>query len=353
MRIVEGSQKPPPTAYSHSARVILAEFSLWTLFFLISAGLGYATLSRYDPRKQLPDAAIYAQMAARGPASVEGHLGFRVLVPLLARAVFAVFKGHTGNWDPLMFSFLVVNTFFVASTAYLITKIGALQLGNRSVALLGATFYLLNFAIANLQLAALVDSAEAFSLMVMVVSMFYGRWALLPLCGILGTLAKESFAPFSIAMAVGWWLTPQDRSSRSKALWIVSMTAAEVVALFSLQSAISGHPAWPWVFLGSMNSQTGYAMNFVRSLVDRNSWYILIWLLPLGLAGIKRMPAPWRSATGLGTLTAMALNAYHSTVGGGGGGIGRYIFDIAGPFLSLSAAAFLASWQGSEHPQGA
>jgi hypothetical protein len=47
-------------------------------------------------------------------------------------------------------------------------------------------------------------------------------------------------------------------------------------------------------------------------------------------------------AAGLATLCALGLNAYHSPEGGGGGGIGRYVFDIAGPLLSLSAAACLA-----------
>jgi hypothetical protein len=45
---------------------------------------------------------------------------------------------------------------------------------------------------------------------------------------------------------------------------------------------------------------------------------------------------------GVGVLVAIVLNAYHSTVGGGGGGLGRYLFNIAGPLLSLAAAGFLA-----------
>lgn len=33
---------------------------LWGLLFVISAGLGYPTLNRYDPRMAVPDAAIGA-----------------------------------------------------------------------------------------------------------------------------------------------------------------------------------------------------------------------------------------------------------------------------------------------------
>src|SRR5579864_2130812 len=193
-------------------RRLLIELSTWALFFLISAGLGYPALNRYDPRKLLPDAAIYAQLATVGPSTVDSHLRFRVLVPFLARGVLKISAGHTGTWDPLIFSFLVVNACFVATTAYLLLRVVTRLLGNGSVALLAATLYLLNFAIANLQLAALVDSAEAGLLMAIIASMFYDRWGFLPLWGFLGTLAKESFVPFSVVMALSWWFASQRKS---------------------------------------------------------------------------------------------------------------------------------------------
>ena len=324
-------------------RRIFSESYIWPLFFLISAGLGYPALNRYDPRTALPDAAVYAQIATAGPSAVEGHLRYRVLVPLLAREVRKIVAGHTGTWDPLMFSFLLVNACFVATTAYLTSRIGVTLLGSHAVALLGATLYLLNFAIANLQLVALVDAAEGCLLMAVIASMFYGRWALLPLCGVLGALAKESFVPFSMVMAVGWWLASAQCKTRRAALAIAAMFVAEIATLMTLQSTISGHAVWPWNLAVSMKSPTSYGTNLLHSFIDRNSWYILLWLLPLGLAGIKRLPRPWIAAAGAGILTALMLNAYHSTVGGGGGGVGRYIFNVAGPLLSLSAAGVLAT----------
>ncbi|HZR63702.1 MAG TPA: hypothetical protein VFA85_01065 [Terriglobales bacterium] len=338
-------------AHSRTLRAILWNFVLWLVFFLIAAGLGYSTLNRYDPRKQLPDAAAYAQLANSGPEAIQNHFRFRVLTPLLARAVNRFAHGHTGTWDPLTFSFLVVNAMFVAMTAYVTFKIGSAQLPSTSVALFGAALYLLNFAIANLQLAGLVDAAEACFLMAMVASMFRERWALLPVWGVFGALAKESFVPFSVVMAIAWWIASGKRKRRG-ALWIASMVAAELITIMVLQSAISGKAIWPWDFARALNSQTGFLTNVAHSFVDRNSWYILAWLLPLGLADIRRFPRPWVVAVAFGTITALVLNAYHSTVGGGGGGIGRYIFDVAGPLLSLSAAAFLSerlrenTWQG-------
>jgi hypothetical protein len=61
-------------------RRVVLEIALWLLFFLISSGLGYPALNRYDPRQALPDAAVYAQIATQGPALVNCHLRFRVLV---------------------------------------------------------------------------------------------------------------------------------------------------------------------------------------------------------------------------------------------------------------------------------
>jgi hypothetical protein len=220
------------------------------------------------------------------------------------------------------------------------------------VALLGAALYLLNFAIANLQLAALVDAAEACLLMAIIASIFYGRWGLLPVWGVLGALAKESFVPFSVVMAISWRIASRDRKPRHAVASIASMVVAEAVMVMVLQSQISGHTIWPWSFALGMNSPTSYGMNLVHSFTDRNSWYILVWLLPLGLAGIKRLPRSWIAAAGMAALTAFVLNAYHSTVGGGGGGIGRYIFNVAGPLLSLSAAAFLSDCERGKSPAG-
>lgn len=320
------------------------EVCVWGLLFLISAGLGYPTLNRYDPRESVPDAAVYAQMAMNGPSTVSTHLRFRVLVPYLARGVFVVARNHTGSWDPMMFSFLVVNAFLVATTAYLLLRIGRDIVPETSVALLGVSLYLLNFAIANVHLVALVDSAEACLLMAFVASMFYKRWLLLPLWGAIGTLAKESFVPFSIVMAAAWWLTSDEKSNRRPGVWIATAAMVEIAMFVIVHAVMGARAASMWSFVASMNSPTGHLPNLWHSLIDRNSWYILVWLLPLGIMGRREMPHEWKTGAGSGVVVAILLNAYHSTVGGGGGGLGRYVFNIAGPLLSLAAAAFLAEW---------
>jgi hypothetical protein len=326
----------------------------WTTLVLICFGLGYPTLNRYDPRQLLPDAGKYGKLAQEGPGDIPSPFRFRILVPYLARAIYLLSQGRAGTWDPLLFGFLVVNSIFVATTAYLTYIIGESLLGNSSTALFASALYLLNFAVSNAQLAALVDSGEALFLMAVVVSMFYRRCLLLPLFGVLGALTKESFVPCSIFMAVTWWrLSPPDVGSRrGRTLTsVIAMIAAECVAVIVVQSVISRHLVWPWDFAFSLNSHANYAANFLHSLLDRSSWYILIWLLPIGLMRIREFPRQWVTAAAVASACALGLNAYHSTVEGGGGGIGRYVFDIAGPLLSISAAACLT---GLRHlPQSA
>jgi hypothetical protein len=320
----------------------LSRLLVWAIFVLICFGLGYPTLNRYDPRRLLPDAAKYAKLAQDGPDSVDSPFRFRVLVPYLARFVESIAKGHTGTWDSLLFGFLVVNSIFVATAAFLISVMGEALLGNYSAALLAAALYLLNFAISNAQLAALVDSGEALFLMAVVVSMFYERWMLLPLFGVLGALTKESFVPFSILMVMVWLVvSPDDAHRRRNAVFVGAMIGAECVTIVAVQSVISGRLVWPWAFASSLNSHGNYAANLFHSLADRSSWYVLIWLLPVGLVRILEFPRPWLAAAAAASVCALGLNAFHSAVGGGGGGIGRYVFDSAGPLLCLSAAAWL------------
>ena len=326
---------------------------LWFVLFLICFGLGYPTLNRYDPRTSLPDSAVYAKIAMDGPGAEPGHFRFRVLIPYLARSVYSLANAHVGSWDPLLFGFLVVNSMFVASTAFLLLQIGLAHLGEYAVALVGTTLFLLNFAVPNDQLAGLVDGGEGFFLIATVASMFFRRWWLLPAIGILGALTKESFVPFSITLAGTWWLMSERlRPHRlSTGLWLFCMIVVEMATVTVLQSSISGHLIWPWSFALSLNSHSNYARNFVAWLTDRSSWYVLIWLLPLGLPRMGRFPRPWVAASATATLVALILNAYYGGMGGGGGGVGRFVFDVAGPLLSLSAATFLCDGElGSRAP---
>jgi hypothetical protein len=118
------------------------------------------------------------------------------------------------------------------------------------------------------------------------------------------------------------------------------MAIVEFTTVTVIQSVITGQLTWLWNFAQRLNSHSNYAMNFLISLADRDFWYVLIWLLPLGLLRIRQFPRPWVSAAASASCVALILNAYN-TVPGTEGGLGRYVFNVAGPLLSLSVASFL------------
>jgi hypothetical protein len=62
--------------------------------------------------------------------------------------------------------------------------------------------------------------------------------------------------------------------------------------------------------------------------------------LPLGLLRIRQFPHPWIRASAAASFLGLLLHAYH-TLPGVAGGVGRFIFSVAGPLLSLSTAAYL------------
>jgi len=328
--------------------------SLFLLFFLIACGLGYPVLNRYDPRQTpgLSDVKVYAEMVSGTAGADAGHVRFRVLVPWVAKQVYRVAEGRTASWDPVMFSLLVADSIFVAATAMLVVILGARYLGNSAVGLLGAFVYLVNFAVPNLRLVGLVDAGEGFFLLALLWSLTEGKLWPLPFIAVLGTLTKESFIPFSVAFGAAWWLVLwRDRVALRQSspapkrigIWIAISWAASLIAFAALHRAIEGAFTNPLEFAlslrGSHDSvESGYLSHFARSLADHQLWYIFLWLLPTAIPHLKKFPRAWLAATGAACAAAFALDAFY---GGAPGTIGRALFTIAGPVLSLSSARLL------------
>jgi uncharacterized membrane protein len=347
-----------------TARVAL----LFCVLFLIACGLGYPVLNRFDPRQTpgLSDVKTYAALVTgAGGLNAEDlrFRRFRVLVPWLARPFYALARGRAATWDPVMFGLLVVDSLFVASTAVLIVLLGSRRLGSSAVGLVGALLYLVNFAVPNLRLAGLVDAGEGFFLLALLWCLSeFELWAL-PAIAVLGALTKESFIPFSIALTSAWWFASRlDRSHNrnddqnddrnkdrnrtrnrfaSDAAWILTSWLLSFLAMIGLHWSITGTYVSPLQF-GLVLQRAG-GFHFAASLHDRNLWYIFLWLLPTAIPNLKRLPKPWLIATAAACAMALVLDAYF---GGAPGTVGRALFSIAGPVLSLSSALFLLRISG-------
>jgi len=326
---------------------------LWLLFFLICMGLGYAPLNRYDPGRSAgtSDVPAYRDVVmglkssrpldGSGPYArlAQSENYYRVLVPLVARPFYWLARGHVGTWDPALFGLLAANSIFTASTACLLVLIGCGLTLDFSTALLGATLLLLNFAVVNLNLTGLVDSAEGCFLLVTVWSLLNRRWFLLPLWGIAGALAKETFVPLSVMLAFGWWISEvrRDRLQLPRLAWIFGLGAAGLATVTLGMSAVADGLVLPWRFAASMHAGGGFLTGLRGCLFDHTFWFVFVWLLPLGVLGLHMLPKPWVIAAAVAFSGALFLGAYNNA----GDNTARALFNIAGPLLSLSVAIYL------------
>jgi len=168
-------------------------------------------------------------------------------------------------------------------------------------------------------------------------------WAL-PVIAVLGALTKESFVPFSIVLTSAWWFSiradrnPERNHFSPVSPWILSSWVLSLAAMIGLQWSITGRFVSPLQFGLALHRGDDYLGHFASSLHDRNLWYIFLWLLPTAIPNLKRLPKSWLIPVGATCAMAFVLDAYF---GGAPGTVGRELFSIAGPVLSLSSALFL------------
>jgi len=333
-------------------RIAIARVTLlFGIFFLIACGLGYPILNRFDPRQTpgLSDVRNYAALVTGTPILDAGHVRFRVLVPWLATPFYWIARGRIASWDPVMFGLLVADSLFVAGTAVLIVLLGR-NFGNNqadhsAAGLVGALLYLVNFAVPNLRLVGLVDAGEGFFLLAMLWSLSELKLWLLPVIAVLGALTKESFIPYGIVLTAAWWFAAKHDRGRAQnpllpsAAWILASWALSLATMIVLQWSITGSFVSPLQFGLALHRGGGnYLVHFVATLYDRNLWYIFLWLLPTAIPNLKRLPQAWLIPVGATCVMAFLMDAYY---GGAPGTVGRALFSIAGPVLSLSSALLL------------
>ena len=321
---------------------------LWPLFFAICFGLGYPTLRRYDPRttEGLSDASkYYAIVTGADDSAFKEMFRCRILVPYVARPFYWFAQRYLHAWNPGFFGLLMSNALFCTTTACFVVSIGNRLFNDLGTALFAATLYLLSFAIPNLQLSGLIDAGEACFMAALVWSLLTGRWYLLPVWGVLGALAKETFVPFSCVFAFTWWLTEgRQNKFRLSGLewaefkWIATLATIGLATVMAVHSAVAGQMKWPWDIASQARAPVNFFVALWNCLSERSFWYVFGWLIPLSIWRLKYFPKPWLVASAVTSTLAIMLGAYSNA----GGTVGRATFNIVGPLLSLSVAFLIA-----------
>jgi len=313
---------------------------IWALFFVICLELGYPTLNRYDPSYRNPDAGEYHAMVIHGGSAATRHFQHRVLIPYLAHLVYAVANGRLRSWDPGYVALLVVNSLFVSATALLIFLIAFKLFLDTKIAFVAAALYLLNFAVSNLFLAGLVDSGESFFMIALALALLCERAGILPLLGVLGSLTKETFLPFSIIFGFTWLVVT--RSLRRSFVWLLASAVAGLAAITLALSLTDGKALMPWSYAASLHDAGEPKLRVaIAAINDRSFWYVFIYLLPLGLIRIRRLPEAWVLASLTTCVVAFVLAIYHNDAADAGGAFTRPAFTAIGPLLCCSSALLL------------
>lgn len=324
---------------------------LWPLFFLICAGLGYPSLRRFDPRvtEGLSDTIkYYAITTGEDQSGFRELMRCRVLVPYVARPFYWLAQSHLHTWNPVFFGLLISASIFCATTACFIASLGVKVFGDLSLGLLGATLYLLNFAISNLQLAGMVDAGEACFMVAVVWSLIDKKWWMLPVWGLFGATAKETFVPFSSLFALTWWFIEYRRNNaRWTTLgWVITLALVGLGVVLGIRAAVVGQFRWPWQIAEQVRSQVSFFVALRRCFTQNSFWYVFGWLLPLALIRLKIFPKSWVIAAALTSILAFAFGLYIDS----GGNFGRAVFNISGPLLSLSVAMLISGKRPSLQP---
>lgn len=315
---------------------------VWLLFLLIAFGLGYPTLNRYDARELGPDWNVYYKMVTGQATQYDAPFCYRVLVPELAKPFYLAAKGRVHSWNPVFFGLLISNSLFCATATLLLLLLGLRILGNLPVALLACTLYLLNYVVPNLWLSGMVDSAEACLMLGVMLALFTRRWWVLPLLGVLGGMAKQSFLPFSVIFAGTWWLAlPKPQRNWAQLIGVGGMGLTSAAAIMLVYRAATGHLLAPWGMVGFFTPSNDLVSNAVKEFTDQQFWYAYVWLLPLGMVRMKQMPRPWVAASAVTAVFTLCLGAWVHLLGT----VNRPLYSIVGPILVLSAASLLAEAQ--------
>jgi hypothetical protein len=177
--------------------------------------------------------------------------------------------------------------------------------------------------------------------------MISNNWKFLPILGIIGGLAKESFIPLSFTMAAVYAIWQP--ASGSERLWrlmqVFFLGTFGLFTVLAFRSLISGQLILPWDIIASEKATNNLILSMWYCITCHEFWYVFVWLLPLGAIRLRHFPRPLVYGSMASAGVVLILGGWNSAYGS----VSRAGFNVVGPLLSLSLAdlmiSLINSWQ--------
>jgi hypothetical protein len=316
-------------------------FILFIVFFFMSLGLGYSVLNRFDTTslEALSDSVLYLNIVEHGLSAVTYDpfgRSTRILMPMMAHIIYG-FLPQLGSWDVVAFSMLVVTSCFCALTGVIIFRLGLIVSNSGFIAITSSFLYLLNFSVSNFYLVGLVDAGFGFSFALLGYTLLKKKWIWLPLISVIGTLIKEVFLPLGTIFIVGWILSEWYRTKvlvKSHVFIMFIFALISFIIVTTLKSYTLNELVFPWQQVSDIKGVVSYTGEHLVLTVVR-FLYVFIWLLPLAIPSLWRLPKNWLGAMFFAIIATVALGWWASI---SGAGFGRGIFNVASAGFCIAAA---------------
>ena len=323
-------------------RSILYTAVLFFMFMVYSFGIGYSTLSRFDPRQGgTTDTISYYQMTLGHYHGINEDHRYRVLTPTLAGLLnLGLARINFGVWDTVFLSLLIVNSVFTSITALLLMRTVRIVAPDPLVEIITPFLYLASWTVVNGHLLATVDAGEICFLTAMVLACLQRKWFYVPILLGLGVMAKETVAYFGLLCFGSWWLYSRLRRSEKDTFSIVYilLTLASSGVVYLGIRLILGELTEGQRLLPRHDQLVNFLPNLLESLLSKTMIYGYAFLFPIALLRIRRLPGNYIVASCIMGLAVFLACGY---VGHVGSNVARPLFNTIGPILTISCAIFL------------
>ena len=324
--------------------VIIMYFMMLAIFFFMSVGLGYAVLNRYDPTQlnALSDTVFYSNLVERGlDGIVYDPYGrsTRILLPMIAHFFYETLP-QLGTWNMTALSMLISTSIFSALSGLFIFILGFNLTKSSCIAIFASLLYLLNYSVTNFYLAGLVDGGFGFSFIFLLYALTNNKWNWIPIIGMVGALIKEVFLPLGSIFILGWMISEWYQTKKvnlKNILYFLAFIGITFSVVTVLKSYALNELVFPWKQVSDVKGETIYTGMFLVLTIVR-FLYVFVWLLPLSIPNLSKLPKNWIGAMGAAVFITIILGMW---AGISGAGFGRGVFNVAAAGFCIASAITL------------